>query len=144
MKSPLSVLLLLGLFAAATLLAADKKAPLPPAGKDPATNPVAGDYTGTWESSDGASGKLRLTLKPHGSGWGADASFSFEGVDATTKMKAVKVDGTKVELEFDWDHRGSPGESKLTGEVSGDKLSGTYQSKMGSEPSQGRWTVTRS
>lgn len=144
MKSLLSALLMLGLAASAALIAADKKAPLPPAAPDPAKDPIAGYYTGTWQSSGGASGKLQLMLKPHGSGWGADASFSYEGMDATTKMKAIKVDGMKLDLAFEWEHRGTPGESKLTGELSGDKLSGSYESKTGSEPSHGTWTVTRS
>jgi hypothetical protein len=144
MKSLLSILSLLGVVTSAALVAAEKNAPVPPAATDPAKNPIAGNYTGTWQSSSGANGKLRLTLKPHGSGWGAEASFSFEGVEATTKMKSVKVDGTKLELEFEWELRGDPGESKLTGELSGEKLSGTYQSKSGSEPTHGTWTVTRS
>jgi hypothetical protein len=141
MKTLCRVWWLLCFLAAPAAFAADAKSPTAPA--DPAKAAVAGDYAGTWKSSGSASGKLRVTLKPHGSVWGAEASFTYEETDVPMKLRSVKVDGTKVELVFDWDSRGTPAESKLIGEATGEKMSGTYESKIGSEPSQGTWTVTR-
>lgn len=112
-------------------------------GEDAAKAALAGDYVGTWTSSTGDAGKLWITLKPHGSGWGAEGNFSYEDVEASTRITSVKVEGMKVELEFNWEHRGTPGKSRLSGEVAAGKISGTYESKANDEESRGKWTVEK-
>jgi hypothetical protein len=141
MNTPIRFLVLLSILAPSAAFGAEEKKPAPSA--DAAKALVAGDYAGMWKSSGSATGKLNVKLKPHGEGWGAEASFTFEESTIATKMKSVKVDGTKVELVFEWDSRGTPSESKLTGEATGDKLAGTFESKTGDNLSSGTWSVTR-
>ena len=74
----------------------------------------------------------------------AEASFTFEDASIATKVKSIKVEGAKLEIIFEWEIQGTPGESKLTGELAGDKLQGTYASKTASSNSNGTWTATRS
>ena len=105
--------------------------------------PAAGEYAGSWQSSGNAGGKLRLKLKQEGAVWSAEASFTYQEADVPTTMKTIKVEGAKVEFVFEWKIQDAAGESKLTGEVSEGKLTGTYESKSSSGVSNGTWTVTR-
>lgn len=142
MKTPLiSVLLtfLLGVGSAAA--AADKPAvPRVAAAASPA---IAGKYVGTWKGPEASGGALRIALKQEAGGqWTSEAAFTFENTEVPTKTKSVQVDGTKLLLIFTWAIDGSSGESHLSGEFAGDKLSGTYKT-INETPSSGTWTVTR-
>jgi len=48
-----------------------------------------------------------------------------------------------VELAFSWDVQGVSATSKLTGEIKGDRLEGTYESTTAEGPATGSWSVTR-
>ncbi len=124
--------------------AAEGKAPPPPSNAVTATPAaIAGRYVGKWQSGPDSGGALRITLKPaEAGGWAAEASFTFEGTTIPTTMKSAKVDGAKLQLVFDWVLDGTKGQSTLTGELSGDKLGGTYQT-ITDNPSSGTWSVTR-
>lgn len=135
-------LLSLCAFAASAALAVDTT-PTTAVAAPAAVKPVLpGDYAGSWTSSAGAGGKLRLKLKQEGPAWTAEAAFTFDEAEIATKMKSVKVDGAKVELLFDWDIQGTPGQSKITGEAKGNQLDGTYESKTAQDTTQGTWTLT--
>ncbi len=104
---------------------------------------IAGKYAGTWKGPEDSGGTLRIALKQVAGGqWTVEASFTFENTEVPTRTKSVQVDGTRVNLAFTWAIDGSPGESQLTGELAGDKLSGTYKT-INESPSSGTWTVTR-
>jgi hypothetical protein len=138
MRTPLRAALLAFIaFVTAFAVAAEDKAR--PAEK----TSLAGSFAGTWEGPGDASGKLRLKLKPDGSTWAAEASFTFRETVIPTTLKSIKVDGAKVVLVFSWVIETDPGESTLTGELKGDKLAGTYETKSSGDPSQGTWSVTR-
>jgi hypothetical protein len=124
-------------FVASLSVAAEDKAP--PAAKAS----LAGAFAGTWQGPGESGGKLRVKFKPDGAGWAAEASFTFRDVVIPTTSKSVKVDGTKVVLVFSWVIENDAGESTMTGELTGDKLAGTYETKSSGDPSQGTWSVTR-
>lgn len=119
--------------------------PASPSGTPSATPAVslAGEYTGKWQSHGDSSGSLRLKLKQDGETWTAEASFTVEDESVKPKVKAVKVDGGKVELVFNWEFRGSTQETVLTGEASADTLRGQYESKASGESNTGTWSVKR-
>jgi hypothetical protein len=104
---------------------------------------LAGKYVGRWQSGE-ASGDLRLEFKPEAAAaWAVEASFTFEGTSVPTKTKSVRVDGTKVVLEIGWDVQGTVGQSKLSGELTGDTWQGTYASTGAEGESTGTWTAKR-
>lgn len=127
-------------------ISAEKSVPPRAEGAAPApkaSRALAGYYSGTWKGPEATGGDLRLTLKlDSGEPWVTAAVFTFEGAEVPMKMKSMQADGTKVVLVFDWVIDGSQGQSTLTGELVGDKLSGTYQTKT-ETPSSGTWSVTR-
>lgn len=144
MKTPLTSALLIFLLGVGSSAAAAEGAAVPrAASKAAASAAIAGKYAGTWKGPEDSGGTLRIALKQEAGGqWTVEASFTFENNEVPTKTKSVQVDGTKVNLAFTWAIDGSPGESQLTGELVGDKLSGTYKT-INETPSSGTWTVTR-
>jgi hypothetical protein len=104
---------------------------------------LAGSFAGTWQGSGESGGKLQMKLKPDGAGWTAEASFTFNDVVIPTTLKSIKVDGAKVILAFTWAIENDAGESTMTGELTGNKLAGSYESRTASGPTQGTWSVTR-
>ncbi len=123
---------------------AETKAPVPAVDHADAKPSPAGQFAGKWKSSTDASGELRLKLKPDtATTWSAEATFTFEGTEVPTKVKSVEITGAKVLVVFDWVIDGSPGQSKLTGELAGDTLRGTYQTTGAAGASGGTWTVNR-
>jgi len=141
MKTTLtSALFVLLLGAGSSVVAADKPA-VPPIAA--AASAITGKYAGTWKGPESTGGTLRIALKQEAGGqWTAEASFTFENTEVPTKTKSVQVEGTKLLLIFTWAIDGSSGESHLTGELVGEKLSGTYKT-INETPSSGSWTVTR-
>jgi hypothetical protein len=104
---------------------------------------AAGDYTGNWKGDAEGAGALKIRLKKEESRWVAESTFTFEGAEIQTKLKAVEVEGAKVQLVFEWNIQGAPGQSRLTGEMTGDGLKGTYETTGEAGNSTGTWTVSR-
>ena len=112
-------------------------APAAPAG-------VTGRYAGPWQSSTDAAGELRLSVKQdEARAWTAEATFTLEGVEVPTKVKAFEVEGTKVRLVLDWVIDGTAGQSKLVGALKENVLQGTYETSGAAGSSHGTWSVTR-
>lgn len=132
---------LLAATASSFALAAETK-PTPPAAAAPAVKAsLVGKYAGTWQSGDGAAGgKLKVAVKAEGDKWTAEASFTYQDAEIPTKLKSMKVEGAKVELVFEWAVDGNTNASTMRGELTGDKLQGTYESLDGG---RGSWIVTR-
>ena len=122
------------------LRAADPKAKASPAASAAS---LAGDYKGEWKSTEDASGELRIKLRQEGSTWTAQAVFTFENADVPTQIKSIEVEAAKVVLVFDWQIQGTPGQSRLLGELKGQTLEGTFETKSPEGPSKGTWKVTR-
>ncbi|MEO6005213.1 MAG: hypothetical protein ABIZ04_21875 [Opitutus sp.] len=107
-----------------------------------AQSSLAGSYKGTWgNGTDG--GQLRLKLAQDGPNWTAVCTFTFDDAEIPTRTKSVNVSGQKLELVVQWEMQGSPGESRIAGELNGAKLDGIYETKTGTETSSGTWSTTR-
>ena len=138
----LVAVLVLATACAAPLAAAPAKSADKPAAT-PAAAP-SGEYKGTWKGRDDSSGDLKIKFTT-----GADAKltaeavFTFEGTAVPTRTKTLKVEGSRVELAFAWDVQGVSATSKLTGEIKGDRLEGTYESSTAEGAATGSWSVTR-
>jgi hypothetical protein len=145
MKRLVSVTLL-ALFAFGSCLQAaveTKSSPAPTATKV-AKPSVAGTYAGKWKGPEDSGGELRVTLKADGNAsWTAEAMFTYDGAEIATKMKTVEVDGTKVRLIFTWQIQETPGQSAMSGELSGDTLQGTYETTGAAGASKGTWKLSR-
>lgn len=133
----LSTLLLLPI---AVLFAAEKKLAPTPAGAA-----LAGNFAGTWRASDGgAGGNLEINLKQDESkAWAAEATFTFEGARVPGRMKSVQVEEGKLTLVFDWTIQDATGQSRVTGRITGDTLSGDYESTTTEGTTRGTWTMKR-
>ena len=107
---------------------------------------LAGTYTGTWSGSSGASGDFHISLTAGENGeWKSDVAFTFGGTDVKTKVTSVKVDGTKVTIVYQFDLQETRLESTATGQLNGNKLDGTYSTKVvadGSAVDEGTWKTT--
>ncbi len=105
---------------------------------------VAGTYKGSW--SGGASGDFRLKLEQTTGGeWKADIVFTMGTDEVKTKIKSVKVDGSKVDIVYDFDLQGNALESTVAGELTGKTMEGTYKTKTvvdGSPVDEGTWKVS--
>lgn len=103
----------------------------------------AGEYVGSWKGEGDAAGKLRLKLKRDNGGWAAEAWFTYQDAEVPTKMKSVRIDGTKIELVFEWQIEGTTGQSSMAGEFAGPTLRGTYESKTPDNTTRGSWSASR-
>jgi hypothetical protein len=117
-----------------------------PSAVTPVTNAaLAGQYAGSWTSTEGTSGGLHLKLRQDAAAaWVAEATFTYEGTQIPGKVQTIKVDGTKLRLVFDWSIQSTPGQSTITGELAGDTLKGTYETKGIAGASKGTWSMKRS
>jgi uncharacterized protein involved in outer membrane biogenesis len=136
----------LSVLGGARLTAAEMKPAAPsPIAAVAEKSPLAGQFTGKWKSSSERSGELRVKLTQDAAAtWSAEASFSYDQKQVPMKMKTVRVDGAKVEMAFDWDVDGTAAQSKLSGELTGDTLKGTYETSGAAGNTSGTWSVTRS
>lgn len=105
---------------------------------------AAGTYKGSW--SGAGNGDFRLKLEHSGSGdWKADIVFTMGSDEVKTKVKSVKVDGSKVDIVYDFDLQGNALESAVTGQLTGKVMEGTYKTKTvadGSPVDEGTWKVS--
>jgi len=140
----LLIALSLVIVAGPTAVAAEKKKKQSDTAAATAKPALAGKYTGEWKGKEDSSGALRITFKQDDAGaWSAEAAFTFEGNEVPVKTKSLKVEGEKVEVVFEWAIQGTNGQSKLTGELKGDKLAGKYDSNVAEAASSGTWSLTR-
>ena len=104
---------------------------------------LAGTYKGSW--SGAATGDFRLKLEQTGAEWKADIVFTMGTDEVKTKIKSVKVDGAKVDIVYDFDLQGTPLESTVSGQLTGNTMEGTYKTKTvadGSPVDEGTWKVS--
>lgn len=142
-RTPLVVAALMSLTAGfSTLPAADAGSAAPPA--TAATRGFEGRFEGWWRGPDDTTGDLRLTFRREGeTRWSAEATFTFEGREYPTRTKSLRIDGPNLELVFEWSAEGHPAQSRVTGQLEGDKLEGTYETSGGAGETRGRWHATR-
>ena len=120
-------------------------APANPAEKSAAAAPaLKGEFKGTWKGRDDSSGDLKLKFTT-----GADAKlaveaiFTFEGTPVPTRTKSLTLVDNRIELAFAWEVQGVSATSKLTGDIKGEKLEGTYESSTAEGAATGSWSVSK-
>ena len=108
---------------------------------------LAGRYTGEWKSnSAGGGGAFRLSLENGTAGWKCDVVFAYAGQEVKTVMKEVKVDGSKIDVSYDFDLAGNALRSHVTGEFNGKAFDGKYQTTTvdgSTAVDDGTWTAAK-
>ncbi len=136
------VALALGAARTTVVPAADTNSPAPPSAA--AERGLEGRFEGRWKGPDDTTGDLRLVFKRgRAASWEVEASFTFEGREYPTRTKAVRIDGARIEVEFEWSAEGNPAASRIVGELQQDTLKGTYETSGGAGETRGTWSVSR-
>jgi hypothetical protein len=102
----------------------------------------AGTYKGTWTGGQ-ADGEITMTFRSADDGAAkADVSFTIAGQSVKCNVTSVKVDGSKIEVVYDFDLGDTKLQSTATGRLNGKTLEGTYKTKSlgdGSAVDEGTW-----
>jgi hypothetical protein len=105
----------------------------------------AGTYQGTWTGGQ-ADGEITMTLRSGDDGAAkADVSFTIAGQGVKCNVTSVKVDGSTIEVVYDFDLGDTKLQSTATGKLSGKTIEGTYKTKSlgdGSAVDEGTWKAT--
>lgn len=105
----------------------------------------AGKYAGTWTGA-GGQGDFKIALAPGAAQgeWTADVSFTLGGQEVKCKTAYIKVDGSKIEVAYDFSLGDQKARSTVTGQIKGDDISGDYTTKGEDESSvdAGTWKAT--
>src|SRR5579884_2545859 len=90
---------------------------------------LSGTYKGTWSGGQ-ANGDITMTFRATAEGPAkADVSFTISGQDVKCNVKSVKMDGSKLEIVYEFDLGDIKLQSTATGEVKDKVLEGTYKTK---------------
>jgi hypothetical protein len=109
---------------------------------------LSGTFKGTWTGGQ-ASGDITVTFRPADGGGTpkADVSFTIAGQDVKCNVTSVKVDGSKVELVYEFELGDTKLQSTVSGQVNGKAMEGSYKTKSladGSAVDEGTWKATAS
>ncbi|MEJ6602982.1 MAG: hypothetical protein ACKVI3_10125 [Verrucomicrobiia bacterium] len=108
---------------------------------------VTGEYSGSWSSNDGSTGNIDIALVDSvADSWSAEVKLWADGDSIPVTMKSVAIDGSKVEIVFDFRAEGQTSTVKLKGAVTSKFLVGGYEvlNRKGRVSSSGTWTSKRS
>lgn len=105
----------------------------------------SGTFKGTWTGGQ-ANGDITMTLRSaDGDSVKADVSFTIAGQDVKCNVTSVKVDGSKIEVVYDFDLGDVKLQSTATGQLNGKTLEGSYKTKSladGSAVDEGTWKAS--
>jgi hypothetical protein len=105
----------------------------------------AGTYKGTWTGGQ-ADGEITMTLRSGEDGAAkADVSFTIAGQAVKCDVTSVKVEGSNVEVVYNFDLGDVKLQSTATGKLNGKSLEGTYKTKSlgdGSAVDEGTWKAS--
>jgi|SRR5581483_607204 len=108
---------------------------------------VSGTYKGTWTGGM-ANGDITMTFTSGADGGPkADVSFTVQGQDVKCNVTSLKVDGSKIEVTYDFDLGDTKLQSTATGTIDGKNMQGTYKTKSladGSAVDEGTWKASAS
>ena len=88
----------------------------------------AGTYKGKW-AGGAANGDFTVRLERAGDEWKATVQFTLGGADVPTTMNMLRVDGSTIEMKYDFDLGGNKLQSHLTGEIKEGQFSAKYKTK---------------
>jgi len=91
-----------------------------------AEDAIRGDFVGSWSGSSGAGGKFRLSVAEQDGKTKCTVSFDYAGEEVKTNVTLCKIDGAKIEAQYDYDFSGNRLQSTIHGERKGAGMEGTY------------------
>ncbi len=104
--------------------------------------PIQGHYVGDWSGSSGAGGKFKLSVAQDSGRQKCTVSFEYAGQEVSTNVTLCKIEGPKIEAQYDFDLGGNLLQSTIHGDRKGSALEGKYQTKTldsGSAVDEGDW-----
>ncbi len=105
----------------------------------------AGKYVGTWTGA-GGQGDFRIALAPGAAQgeWTAEVSFTLSGQEVKCKTAYIRIDGSKLEVAYDFTLGDLKARSTVVGQINGNDLSGDYTTKGedGSSVDAGTWKAS--
>jgi len=107
-----------------------------------ADEPIQGNYVGDWSGTSGAGGKFKLSVVQDSGNQKCTVSFEYAGQNVSTNVTLCKIDGPKIEAQYDFDLGGNRLQSTIHGDRKGSALEGKYQTKAldsGSAVDEGDW-----
>ena len=107
-----------------------------------ADDAIQGNYVGDWSGSSGAGGKFKLSVTQQDGKTKCTVSFDYAGEEVKTNVTLCKIDGPKIEAQYDYDMLGNRLQSTIHGERKGSGLEGKYQAKAlanGAPVDDGDW-----
>jgi hypothetical protein len=87
---------------------------------------IRGNFVGSWSGSSGAGGKFRLSVAEQDGKTKCTVSFDYAGEEVKTNVTLCKIDGPKIEAQYDYDFSGNRLQSTIHGERKGAGMEGTY------------------
>jgi len=94
-----------------------------------AADAIQGAFAGDWAGGT-AGGKFKLTVVRQDGKPRCTVSFTYSGEDIATNVTLCKIDGPKLEAQYDFDIGGNQLQSTIHGELKGKALEGRYQTKL--------------
>jgi hypothetical protein len=110
-----------------------------------ADDTIQGNYVGDWNGAAGAGGKFKLSVAPDGGKRKCTVSFEYAGQEVSTNVTLCKIEGPKIEAQYDFDLGGNRLQSTIHGDRKGSALEGKYLTKAldsGSAVDEGDWKAT--
>jgi hypothetical protein len=107
-----------------------------------AEDPIQGKYVGDWSGASGAGGKFKLSVAQESGKQKCTVSFEYAGQEVSTNVTLCKIEGPKIEAQYDFDLGGNRLQSTIHGDRKGSALEGKYQTKAldsGSAVDEGDW-----
>ncbi len=103
---------------------------------------LTGAYKGTW-SGDNGNGDITMTFSGgDNSSSKAAISFTYNGETIPCHVTSVKVDGSQVQMVYDFEIDGRQMQTTMTGQLKSKAMDGSYKTKSlpdGSEIDTGTW-----
>jgi len=112
------------------------------AGANAADSAIKGNYAGDWSGASGAGGNFKLSVADDAGKPKCTVTFTYSGEEVPTNVTLCKVEGAKIEAQYDFDLGGNRLQSTIHGELQETTLKGKYQTKVladGSDVDQGDW-----
>ena len=91
-----------------------------------AEDTIRGHFVGSWSGSSGAGGKFSPSVAEQDGKTKCTVSFDYAGEEVKTNVTLCKIDGAKIEAQYDYDFSGNRLQSTIRGERKGAGMEGTY------------------
>jgi hypothetical protein len=106
---------------------------------------IRGNFVGDWSGSSGAGGKFRLSVADEGGKIKCTVSFDYAGEEVKTNVTLCKIEGHKIEAQYDYDLGGNRLQSIIHGERKSTSMEGKYHAIVlngGAPVDEGDWKAS--